>query len=52
MSSSKIERLLKAEKRQKITEKRKNAPKGGTLAGELKSLQTSKFYEKKKHAKK
>jgi len=52
MSILKIEKLLKAEKREKISEKRKNAPKGGTLAGELKRLETSKFYAKKKYAKK
>ena len=40
-------KLIKAEKREKIKEKRKNAPKGGTLGGELKRLQTAKFYAHK-----
>jgi len=48
MSILKIEKPLKAEKREKISEKRKNAPKGGTLAGELKRLETSKFYKRRK----
>lgn len=51
MSILKMEKLLKAEKREKISEKRKHAPKGGTLAGELKSLQTARFYAKKKRIK-
>jgi len=40
--------LIKAEKRANIREKRKMAPKGGTLAGELKRLETSKFYKGRK----
>jgi len=43
--------LTKAEKREAERLKRKNAPKGGTLAGELAKLKTAKFYAKRKNKK-
>ncbi|MFA6305032.1 MAG: hypothetical protein WCV73_00875 [Patescibacteria group bacterium] len=40
--------LTKAEKRQKILDKAKSAPKGATLAGQIAKAQTSKGYAKRK----
>ena len=41
-------KLTKAEKREEKHLKTKKAPKGGTLAGQIKKVQTSKKYAKKK----
>lgn len=40
--------LTKAEKREQLRQKAKTAPKGGTLAGELAKIKTSKGYLKRK----
>lgn len=42
----------KAEKREKLREKRKRSPQGATLAGEIQRLKTAKYYAKKKKIKK
>jgi len=39
---------LKAIKREKIRLKIKFRPKGGTLSGQRKKMETNKFYERKK----
>jgi hypothetical protein len=42
--------FIKAEKREKIRQKQRNAPKGGTLGGVKKKLEASKgFLRRKKH---
>ncbi|MBU1131624.1 hypothetical protein KJ840_05840 [Patescibacteria group bacterium] len=40
--------LTKAEKRQKLQEKAKNAPKGAKFSGQIQKMKTSKNYAKKK----
>ncbi len=40
--------LTKAEKREQIKQKAKFAPKGGTLAGQILKMKTSKNYLRKK----
>ena len=47
--SIKEELILKAEKRQKIKNKKLFAPKGASLAGQFKRAQTSMFYAKRKN---
>lgn len=41
---------IKAIKREKRSLKIKYKPKGGTLAGQKRKMETNKFYEKKKRA--
>jgi len=41
-------KLTKSEKREKLKQKAKKAPKGGTLAGQAQKVQTSRKYAKKK----
>ena len=41
-------KLTKAEKSQRLAEKTKNAPKGGTLAGQVQKVQTVRKYAGKK----
>jgi len=41
-------KLTKAEKRETIQQKAKYAPKGGTLAGQMQKMRTSKNYLQRK----
>jgi len=41
-------KLTKAEKRQQLADKAKAAPKGGTLAGQVKKIRTARKYAGKK----
>ena len=41
-------KLTKAEKREKLRQKAKKAPKGGTLAGQARKVQIARKYAKKK----
>jgi len=41
-------KLIKAEKREKLLVKAKNAPKGATLSGQHQNAQTNKNYGKRK----
>lgn len=45
------QKLTKAEKREEKRQKAKNAPKGGTLAGQVQKVLTARKYARKKKSK-
>ena len=47
ITKNNITKITKAEKREKIRQKAKFAPKGGTLAGQMQKMKTSRNYAKK-----